>query len=118
MMTKFESWTDCGVGIVEVTGDLSPDQTVPFHAALRAALDAATLPYLVLVCGGIRRLSMGPIAVFLSTDLAVRGRGGRVVLAAPDARLRRVLRLGGADGFEVYPDLETALDTIRGRSDL
>ena len=99
---------------MEVTGDLSPDQTIPFHAALRAALEAATSPYLVLVCGGIQRLSMGPIAVFLSTDLALRGRGGRAVLAAPDARLRRVLRLGGADGFGVHPDLETALDTIEG----
>ena len=117
-MTEYESWADHGVGVVEVIGDLSPDQTVQFHAALRVALDAAQVPYLVVICGGIRRLSIGPIAAVLSIDLALRGRGGRVVLAAPDTRLRRVLRLGGADGFEVYPDLETARDAVSGRSDL
>jgi anti-anti-sigma factor len=108
-VTRYESWADSGVGIVEVAGDLTSDQTVPFHAALRTALDGAKLPILILVCSGIRRLSMGPIAVVLSTDLALRGRGGRVVLAAPDARLRRVLHLGGVTDVDAFPDLQTAL---------
>jgi anti-anti-sigma factor len=112
-MTAYASWSDHGVGIVEVTGALDPSESVAFHAAIRTAVDQAQEPYLVIVCAGIGRMALGPIGVVITTSQALQARGGRVVLAGADARFRRVLRIGGITDINAFPDLESALGAVR-----
>src|SRR5258707_8760122 len=105
-MTAYEAWADHGVGVVEITGDLDPGESVPLHASIRAAVDAADAPNLVIVCSSIGRLALGPIGVIVAASNTLAERGGRVVLAGPDARFRRVLRVAGVKGLETFADLE------------
>lgn len=111
-MTNYQVWTDSGIGIVEVIGDLSSSESVAYHAAIRSAVDKAKTPNLVIVCNGVGRFALGPIGVTITTSQALRGRGGRIALAGPDARVRRVLRIGGITDIEAYPDLESALTAL------
>jgi anti-anti-sigma factor len=117
-VTAYESWADQGVGVVEVTGDLDPTESVAFHAAIRSAVDQARAPLLIIVCSAINRIALGPISVVISTSQALRARGGQVALAGPDARIRRVLRIGGITDIELFSNLEAALAAIGGRCDL
>lgn len=117
-MTVYESWADHGVGVVEVTGDLDSTESVAFHAAIRSAVDQARAPLLVIVCSAINRIALGPISVVISTSQALQARGGQVALVAPDARIRRVLRIGGITDIESYSDLEVAFAAIGGHCDL
>jgi anti-anti-sigma factor len=117
-VTVYESWADQGVGVVEVTGDLDSTESVAFHAAIRSAVDQARAPLLVIACFAINHIALGPISVVISTSQALRARGGQVALAGPDARIRRVLRIGGITDIESFPTLEVALTAIGGRRDL
>ena len=112
-VTRYESWADDGVGIVEVTGDLGPGESAAFHAAIRSAIDQAQVPALVIACSAVGRMALGPVSVIITTDQALRARGGRAVLASLDARIQRVLRIGGVTDIDAFPDLETALAALR-----
>ena len=111
-MTTYEAWSDHGVGIVEITGHLTTDESVPLHASIRAAVDQAGTPNLVVVCSGIGRMALGPIGVIVAASNTLAERGGRVVLAGPDARIRRVLRVARVEGLESFADLESALRAL------
>jgi anti-sigma B factor antagonist len=58
-------------------------------------------------------LSSAGARILISAQKAMRGKGGKVLLAQPSERVREVLQLAGLESiFPVYDDTEAAVGAV------
>lgn len=82
-----------GVLLLTPVGELDLPTAGDLRAVYDREVDAVPCPRVVVDLAGVEFLGSAGVAVLLDLGDAARGRGGRIVLAAPSAAARRVLGL-------------------------
>lgn len=100
------------VTVVRVTGRVDASTAAQFEAALKEYI-AGDHSHLILEMDETDYLSSAGARILISAQKAMRGKGGKVLLAQPSERVREVLQLAGLESiFPVYDDTEAAIGAV------
>jgi len=95
--------------VVRVTGRIDASTYTELETKLKEYIAAGHV-HLVLEMDGTDYLSSAGARVLISTQKALKPRGGRLVIAQPSERVKEVLDLAGLDAlFPVYDTTVAAL---------
>jgi anti-anti-sigma factor len=98
--------------VLRVTGRVDASVASKFEDALRHEVEHGHA-HLVLEMDGTDYISSAGVRALISTQKALKGKGGAVLLAQPSDRVKEVLEIAGLDAlFQVYGDTEAALGSV------
>lgn len=95
--------------IIRVTGRVDASNYHELEGRLKEYADSDRV-HLVLELDGTDYLSSAGVRVLISTQKALKPRGGKLILAQPSARVKDVLELAGLEPlFPIYDSTVAAL---------
>ncbi len=95
--------------VIRVTGRVDAGNYAELENKLKEYIDGGK-KHLVLELDGIEYLSSAGVRVLISTQKALKPRGGRLAIAQPSNRVKDVLQLAGVD--ILFPTYDTTVAAV------
>lgn len=98
--------------ILRVVGRVDASTAAAFEAKIKECIDGPHA-YLVLELDAADYLSSAGARILISAQKALKGKGGKVLLAQPSERVKEVLSLAGLESlFPTYATTEDAIGAV------
>jgi len=98
--------------VIRVVGRVDAETAPQFEARLREHIEADK-SNLVLEMDATDYMSSAAVRALISAQKALKGKGGRVVLAQPSERVKEIIQITGMEAlFPIFPTTEAAIGSV------
>lgn len=98
--------------VIRVTGRVDAATAPTFEAKLREYVESDQ-SFLVLELDATDYMSSAAVRALIGAQKALKGKGGRVVLAQPSDRVKEIVQIAGMEAlFPIFPTTEAAIGSV------